>query len=138
MITQKQAEKMWNRKLAKQRWEADDITTLEKIREEIEWQDTLSGKVAVMNLQEATELRTIAAALMCKAKIALVINFGSDPVPTAPPVEKAELKYIEWSSGQPTKEWVVPLGEAGLPTMPKQVVTAVPVTAQTTNGNRQK
>ena len=118
---------MWNRKLARQRWEAEDITTVEKLREEIEWQDTLSGKVAVMNLQEAKELRTIATALKCKAKIALVLNFGPDPVPTAPPTEKAEMKYIEWSNGSPTKEWVMPLSEAGLPTMPKQVVTAVKV-----------
>ena len=74
---------MWNRKLARQRWEAEDITTVEKLREEIEGQDTLSGKVAVMNLQEAKELRTIATALKCHAKIALVLNFGPDPVPTA-------------------------------------------------------
>ena len=26
----KQAERMWKRKMARQRWEADDITTLEK------------------------------------------------------------------------------------------------------------
>ena len=118
---------MWNKKLARQRLEAEDITTVEKLREEIEWQDTLSGKVAVMSLQEAKELRTIATALKCQAKIALVLNFGPDPVPTAPPTEKAEMKYIEWSSGSPTKEWVMPLSEAGLPTMPKQVVTAVKV-----------